>query len=131
MNIVVYNMAMRFSELDDSQQTLIRAYEPGCVRINNKQFTHSIIISAGQIQPWDIQTADNIEAEAILDAISPTTEVLLIGTGSQQQILSTTLLKHFLLKGIGVEVMGSAAASRTYNILLSEGRQVAVALIVP
>lgn len=57
-------------------------------------------------------------------------EVVLIGTGPQQQFLHPRLTSPLLSARIGVEVMDSQAAARTYNILMSEGRRVVAALII-
>lgn len=121
---------MRFSEENDPNAKLVRSYEPGTIRINNEFFDHSIIISDGKIQTWPITHSDQIDIQALITAIAQNTEVLLIGTGQQQHMLDLNLFKDLLIKNIGVEVMDSGAASRTYNILLAEGRQVALALII-
>jgi hypothetical protein len=57
-------------------------------------------------------------------------ELILIGTGSKQRFPKPELLKSLILAKIGFEIMDSQAACRTYNILVSEGRQVLLALIV-
>ena len=54
--------------------------------------------------------------------------VLLLGTGARQRFPSPRLAAELAALGIGVEVMDSAAACRTYNVLAAEGRQVAAAL---
>ena len=56
-------------------------------------------------------------------------EVLLVGTGARQRFLRPEVLRPLLAIGVGVEVMDTHAASRTYNILMAEGRRVVVALI--
>ncbi|WZB70747.1 MTH938/NDUFAF3 family protein [Achromobacter xylosoxidans] len=58
-------------------------------------------------------------------------EVLLVGTGARQRFLRPEVLRPLLAIGVGVEVMDTHAASRTYNILMAEGRRVVVALIPP
>lgn len=55
-------------------------------------------------------------------------DVLLIGTGKRQIFPSSQLLGTVLARGIGCEVMDTAAACRCYNVLLSESRSVAVIL---
>ena len=56
--------------------------------------------------------------------------VLLLGTGVRQRFPAPPLLRPLVAAGIGVEVMDTGAACRTYNILVAEGRAVAAALIV-
>jgi uncharacterized protein len=57
-------------------------------------------------------------------------ELILIGTGNKQRFPSPELLKTLISAKIGFEIMDSQAACRTYNILVGEGRQVLLALIV-
>ncbi len=62
-------------------------------------------------------------------ALAGDVDVLFIGTGAEIAHIPATLRNTLESAGLGVEVMNSPAACRTYNILLSEGRRVAAALI--
>ncbi len=57
-------------------------------------------------------------------------EIVLLGTGETQRFPDTAVLGAILARGIGVEVMANGAACRTYNVLVSEDRKVAVALVL-
>jgi uncharacterized protein len=57
--------------------------------------------------------------------------VVLLGTGAEQIFIAPELLQAFYREGIGVEVMSTLAAARTYNILAAEERIVAAGLIIP
>src|SRR5690606_33995472 len=67
----------------------------------------------------------NAQAERPADA----PEVVLIGTGLKQHLLPHNVTQPLLSLGIGIEAMSTQAAARTYNILMSEGRRVVVALL--
>lgn len=54
-------------------------------------------------------------------------EIVLLGTGEQQRFPHPRLTRELLTRGIGVEIMNTAAACRTYNILMLEGRRVVAA----
>ena len=56
--------------------------------------------------------------------------ILIIGTGRVQRLPAPSLYAELAEHGLGLEVMDSAAACRTYNILLGEGRQVAALIFV-
>ena len=56
--------------------------------------------------------------------------ILIIGTGRTQRLPAPGLYAELAERGVGLEVMDSAAACRTYNILLGEGRQVAALIVV-
>jgi uncharacterized protein len=70
-------------------------------------------------------SAEHLETAAGLDP-----EVLLIGTGISLEFPDMELTYQLMERGIGVEVMDTAAACRTYNVLMHEGRRVALALLV-
>ena len=57
-------------------------------------------------------------------------EVVLLGTGARQHFPDAQVLRILHQQRIGVEVMDTSAACRTYNVLVTEGRSVAAALIV-
>lgn len=101
----------------------IRSYERGKIIINNEAITQNLIISATQlIYPWDENNLDGILA------LSPT--IVLLGTGGTFKILSPQFLSAFYKNKIGVEVMNTSAACRTFNILAAEGRNVVAGLIL-
>jgi uncharacterized protein len=56
---------------------------------------------------------------------------VIIGTGERQHFLPPLLMMEFHGQGIGAEVMSTAAACRTFNVLVSEGRNVVAALLPP
>ena len=56
--------------------------------------------------------------------------IVLLGTGSRQRFPAAALLRPLIQRRVGIEVMDSYAACRTYNILMAEGRDVAAALII-
>lgn len=118
--------------LDDNQASYqIRSYQPGVIQVNDKRLTNSIIITAQSlIENWPPNTVSDLTREHFADIISLRPAVLLIGTGSTLQFPSTELYGDLINAGIGVEVMDTSAACRTYNALTAENRNVAAALIV-
>ncbi len=131
----------------------VTAYGDDYIEINKTRHKQSIYFTPeGQIQDLGIQTpsdfttellqkitgvkATTTDAMAFLDNLSPSfdnpeqIEVVLIGTGAHQQFLHPRLTGVLLSARIGVEVMDTQAAARTYNILMSEGRRVVAALII-
>jgi Uncharacterized conserved protein len=128
----------------------ITAYGAGYIEINGTAYRHPIRFGPeGDIDEWPIQDAAQLTLAALKEIAGVTdtaqdplafldgdrgintsgTEVVLIGTGSRQVMLSKSLIDPLLRLGIGVEAMSTQAAARTYNILMSEGRKVIVALI--
>jgi len=111
---------------------MVSAYGPGYIDVNGVRQTAACIFGPQQApQPWDVPAAAEMSA-AHLDVLltEPLPEVVLIGTGRQQHMLAPALLRRFIACRVGWEVMDTAAACRTYNILAGEGRRVLAAVII-
>ena len=78
-------------------------------------------------RPPDVDRLSIADFEPLL-ALSP--EVVLLGTGPRQRMPPPSLYAEFAARGIGLEIMDNRAACRTYNLLLGEFRDVAVALML-
>ncbi len=100
------------------------------VQIDNKIYTTSLIIMPDILIPdWSpiaIEQLTSLHLSTILD-LQP--ELILLGTGYSQQFVRPDVLKDLPGRNIGIDIMSSRAACRTYNILASEGRRVAAGII--
>jgi len=97
-----------------------------------KLLTSSFIISAERlITDWSPCRPEELQAEHLAAIIALNPEVVLLGTGQRLSFPPPALLHPLMEAGIGYEVMDSGAASRTYNVLHSEGRRVVAALLLP
>lgn len=122
--------AMELKQNPNRGNYWIEHYDAGTLRINQQDYHHSIILSPRQLIAWPPQNLAALEA-AHFDAIAALKpEIILIGTGEQQRFLAHELLVPFLEQQIGVEVMATAAACRTFNLLSSEGRNVVAGLLI-
>ncbi|MCL4792559.1 MAG: Mth938-like domain-containing protein [Gammaproteobacteria bacterium] len=102
------------------------------VRINGQSFRCHVIVSAGRIiTDWEPRPIAELRVEDFQAAIDDQPETILFGTGAKHRFVSNFLLTAIMSQGIGFEVMGTAAACRTYNLLLGEGRRVVAALLLP
>jgi len=109
----------------------ITGYGDGYVEINQTPYAHAVLLSSdGAISAWPAQSFNSLEASHFAQMVELKPELILIGTGSKQRFPKPELLKSLILANIGFEIMNSQAACRTYNILVGEGRQVLLALIV-
>jgi uncharacterized protein len=103
----------------------------GYVRLGVREYRENLIVTPEQIIPrWAGGGFDALsEADfAAIAALSP--EVALLGTGSTIRFPSTRLTRPLIEAGIGLEIMDTTAACRTFNILAAEGRKVAVAILL-
>jgi len=110
---------------------LITGYGEDFIEINKKRYEKSLIVLANQlILDWNVTTFAALTAEHFAGILEINPEVLLLGTGAKHQFLHPKLAKNLIEKGIPIECMTTAAACRTYNILMSEDRNVAAALLI-
>lgn len=120
---------MKF-QLDLGQATYqIQRYDYQSVTINDKIYTQSLIVMPEYLSEWAVRGFNTLDPDHFqrLRALSP--EVVLLGTGVKIHFPTPQLLTPLIQDGIGVEVMDTTAACRTYMILMAEGRQVAAALL--
>lgn len=109
----------------------IRGYQPGQIQVNDQMYTTSIIVSANRlITDWPPQTLAELTYEHLVDAVVLEPAILLIGTGSQLAFPSMELYGELINQGIGIEIMDTHAACRTYNALTAEDRNVVAALLI-
>jgi uncharacterized protein len=111
---------------------LVTGFGEGYLQIGERQFTRTVVLSPGLLrEDWGADSLDKLDAADFEQLRSLNTQILLLGTGPVQQFPHPSLLRPLLDAGIGVEIMDTLAAARTYNILVAEGRSVAAALILP
>ena len=126
-----YLCAMRFAQDDSEGRFQIQAYGPGKLTVNAEILTHSFIVSPERlIRDWAPQTFEDLTHEHLSVAAELRPEILILGTGARQRFPHPEVIGQLQSQGIGVEVMDTAAACRTYNVLVSERRRVAAALFM-
>jgi uncharacterized protein len=119
--------------LDKSQALFfIDGFTAHSVTVAKREYRHHLIITPERIfEPWPAPAVAELGI-ADFDCLSGLDlEVILLGTGKSQIFPSPVLQVELGRKGIGFEVMNTAAACRTFNILAGENRKVAAALIIP
>jgi uncharacterized protein len=110
---------------------LVRGYAPGEVRVGERSVRTSLVVSAGQlITDWPPERIADLRPEHLTAILALEPEIVLLGSGPGQQFPEPAVLAPLLERGVGVEVMDTGAACRTYNVLVSEDRQVVAALFV-
>ena len=110
---------------------VVEAYGDGGFRISGTSHRGSVIVLIEACHAWPVSTLDEAQADhfAPLLAAADTVEILLLGCGPRIADVPAFLREACTGAGIVVEPMDTGAAARTYNLLASEGRQVAAALI--
>lgn len=115
---------MRLNEVVFTDAEPIEGYGPGFFRIGGQKHAAPLVTGPGGTTDWG--GYDDVET---LLALAGSTDVLFVGTGDDIAHLPATLRATLEEAGLGIEIMSSPAACRTYNVLLSEGRRVALALM--
>ncbi len=114
-----------------SGQNTVTAYGSGFVAINGRRYERSLVVTPDSLDPeWPASTLDELRAEHLAPLAASGCDVVLLGTGARQRFPSPAILRPMIEARIGVEVMDTAAACRTYNVLMAEGRKVVAVLIV-
>ena len=110
---------------------LIQGYGDGGFRISGARHKGSILVWPRQTMPWSVDDIANLTLEdlaPIRDAAEPV-GVLLLGCGATGTLISPKFRAQVRAWGAVIEAMDTGAACRTYNVLMSEDRDVAAALI--
>jgi uncharacterized protein len=111
-------------------QNAIARHGPGGVIVNGVEHRSSVLVPwKGAVVAWPVAEFGALTEThfASLAALQP--ELVIFGSGSRIRFAHPALLRALIERGIGVETMDTAAACRTYNVLLAEGRSVLAALL--
>lgn len=118
--------------LSQAEGNVVTGTGPGWVRVGANEHRESLVIAPDAIvKPWAGGGFDALSEDDFARVKSLDPEIVLLGTGARQRFPHPRLYRALTDAGIGVEVMDSAAAARTYNIIAAEGRRVAAALLLP
>ncbi|MGL6071211.1 Mth938-like domain-containing protein [Craterilacuibacter sp.] len=120
---------MKLHQAQLTGHNLFTGYGEGFVEINKARHQGALIITADTIQPWQGASFAALSAEHFAELLPFEPEVVLFGSGHKQRFPHPRLYATLSAQYIGVEVMDTQAACRTYNILLSEGRRVLLAVV--
>ncbi|HEY3635047.1 MAG TPA: Mth938-like domain-containing protein [Caldimonas sp.] len=121
-------MKMRADRIE-GQNAIARHGRDG-VLVNGLEHTESVIVPwRGDVVAWPVASFEQLGADdfARIAALKP--ELVVFGSGARLRFPAPALLRPLIDAGIGVETMDTAAACRTYNVLLAEGRSVVAALL--
>lgn len=122
---------MKLHTTTTQQYQTVTAYDETGVEINAIRYTYSLLVLP-EVKPvaWPASSFDGLTEDHFdqIDRTNP--DVVILGTGKKQRFVHPKLIKSLTARQVGVESMDNQAACRTYNILMSEGRKVALALII-
>jgi uncharacterized protein len=110
----------------------IDAYGDGGFRLAGERHEGSVLILSDEPRSWHVTSMADLrlaDLQAVLDAGAAEVEFVLLGTGARNALPAREIREGLRAAGIGLEFMDTPAAARLYNVLTSEGRRLAAALI--
>jgi uncharacterized protein len=112
-------------------QNLFTGYGAGYVLVNQVRYEHDLIVTPDRIiENWGAGDFDQLTPEDFRFMLSLHPELVLFGSGPTLRFPHPRLTRALIEARIGIEVMDTSAACRTYNILMAEGRRVVAALLI-
>jgi uncharacterized protein len=104
---------------------------PGWVRVGTDEYRDNVVVTAqGVTAGFAPGGFDGLKADDFSALLRTSPEIVLLGTGAAQRFPHPAVTAPLMDANVGLEVMDTRAACRTYNILVAEGRSVTAALIV-
>ena len=123
-------MKIELDSISDSRNK-IDGYSAGQVTITNKVYQSSLLVSPDIIVPdWPPKLFSDLAISHIEQIMTLDPEIVILGTGKSLTFPSELLLQPITGRSIGIEIMDTGAACRSYNFLLGEGRHVVAALLM-
>ncbi|MFT4249571.1 MAG: MTH938/NDUFAF3 family protein [Pseudomonas sp.] len=110
----------------------LRSADGRQAKVNEQILRRSFLLAPeALVEDWPVDSLEQLTAEQMQAVLALAPALVLLGTGEHQGFPTPEVMAACLTRGIGIEAMTNAAAARTYNVLASEGRKVALAMILP
>ena len=110
---------------------VVESYGAARFRVSGAVYDTSVLVFPERTVSWNVTRFEDLHPSdfaPILEAVE-TIEILLLGCGERMQLVTQDLRGPLRAAGVVIEPMDTGAAARTFNLLLSEDRRVAAALI--
>jgi len=112
-----------------SETLTIRSVGPDGIRINEQLWSETIALTPEEIiSPWNSVLLAELKEDHFAPLLAHSPELILVGSGAKSEFPPRELMFSFARLGVGLEVMDTAAAARTFNVLALEARRVAAVL---
>ena len=122
---------MKLHRSDAIGKNAITGYGEGYVLVNQARHERTVVVLPDQlVTDWAASTFESLTADHLAALLPLEAEIILLGTGPRLQFPPAEILAPLIRARVGYEVMDVQAACRTYNILVSEERKVAAALLL-
>ena len=105
-------------------------YGDGYIAVNDVRHGYPVIVLADAVKVWEVTAFEALAAGHLMNLLTFSPEIVLLGTGARLRFPAPALTQPLTVAGVGIEVMDTRAACRTFNVLSSEGRKVLAAVFV-
>lgn len=123
---------MELTREHPGKKIYVRAVGPGGITVAEKTYPGSLILSSESVDSdWPVETVADVSEDTLQPVFDLSPEVVILGTGRTQRFLEPALMMTFHTQSIGIEIMTTEAACRTFNVLVMENRKVVAALLPP
>jgi uncharacterized protein len=109
---------------------MFSGYGAGYVAVNNVRYEKCVVVSPQSVTEWAVRKFEGLTAADFGFIADLKPDIVILGTGAAQRFPLPELARALAATGVGVEVMDSKAACRTYNFLAAEGRKVVAAILL-
>ena len=114
---------------DSNAVNFIRAWEPGRLRVADRWIAGNVIIgNDAVIEQWTTSAAAALTIADLEPALALGPTIIVLGTGTERLLPDVELMAAVAARSVGLEIMNTPAACRTFNVLLGEQRRVVAAL---
>lgn len=119
--------------LSENPALAVTGYGPGYLIAGGTRYEHALLVSPdAPPRRWPLAGISELNADLLAPLVEgEVPEIVLIGTGKTQVFPDPAVLQPLIEARVGIEIMNTAAACRTYNVLIAEGRRVVAALCCP
>lgn len=123
---------MELTRQHPGEKVYVRAVSAAGITVAEDTYASPVILSPDSVEAdWQVGSVEDLSEDALQTVLGLRPELVIIGTGASQRFLEPELMMLFHRSGVGIEVMDTRAACRTFNILVMEERRVVAALIPP
>ena len=110
---------------------IITRHDPDALWVGSVRFERSLLVPwQGQVLDWAPSRIEDLEAVHFEALLALKRELVIFGSGPRHRFVAPALMRALIDQRIGVETMDTAAACRTYNVLVAEGRSAVAALLL-
>lgn len=121
---------MKFTLENPQADYVFNNYGSGILTVNDQPYERSLLIFPNALTEWPVTSIPELELDHFAAFIDRRPDIIILGTGQTQQFPSIDLRRELAGQQIQLDVMDTAAACRTYNLLVSEDRNVGAAVLV-